>query len=178
MRVGQLATVTGTEISGAIEAIEDKKNGTWVTIGGKKFRDSKVVCDYSTPDTEPVADEEDFITDEEVIANGGTVVYFDGLRIEGEGEIVKPLVCQCGCGMATAKGSIYCQGHDQRHKGQLIRAAVDGDDSAIDILVRKGWRTREDILARRAAIVAKAKRQEEAKKKIKPNRIQPVRVNG
>lgn len=53
--------------------------------------------------------------------------------------------CACGCG-AMVKGE-FKQGHDQRLKGQLMRAAIAGDDEAIEKLIARGWRTMEQILA-------------------------------
>ena len=41
--------------------------------------------------------------------------------------------CACGCG-AMVKGE-FKQGHDQRLKGQLMRAAIAGDDEAIEKLI-------------------------------------------
>lgn len=68
------------------------------------------------------------------------------------------MYCQCGCGEPVAKGRIYEQGHDQRHKGILMRAAIAGDDDAMRTLVRKGWRTREYVIARRTQELEKQER--------------------
>jgi hypothetical protein len=69
------------------------------------------------------------------------------------------ILCHCGCGYETLKGRIYLQGHDQRHKGILIkRATVYGDETAAEELIRKGWRDRAFIQARRTEEVAKQER--------------------
>lgn len=67
-------------------------------------------------------------------------------------------ICQCGCGEEVAKGRIYLQGHDQRHKGMLIRAAISGNDEAMKTLIQKGWRERDYILERRTKELAKHER--------------------
>lgn len=69
------------------------------------------------------------------------------------------ILCECGCGLETLKGRIYLQGHDQRHKGILIReATIYGDDFAAELLIRKGWRDRAFIESRRAEETAKQER--------------------
>lgn len=46
--------------------------------------------------------------------------------------------CACGCGYFT-KGGTYLPGHDAKHKGKLMRAYYEGDETAGLILNLKGW---------------------------------------
>lgn len=49
----------------------------------------------------------------------------------------EPTLCECGCGeMAVRK---FRQGHDQRHKGNLLRAARAGNEAALAELEQRGW---------------------------------------
>jgi hypothetical protein len=47
--------------------------------------------------------------------------------------------CGCGCGQPVAKGRQFVQGHDQRHKGNLKRAAKRGDVEAWHELHNRKW---------------------------------------
>lgn len=73
-----------------------------------------------------------------------------------EEPIAEQTRCECGCGEATAKRRVFRQGHDQRHKGNLLRLAVAGSDAALAELVQRSWRTEADVLGRRADAEAKA----------------------
>lgn len=53
--------------------------------------------------------------------------------------------CQCGCGLSVKEGRSYKQGHDQRHKGNLIRRAKAGSTAAGELLIKKGWKTPSEI---------------------------------
>lgn len=45
--------------------------------------------------------------------------------------------CQCNCGGWTARN--FMPGHDQRHRGNLQRAAARGDSNALLELTMRGW---------------------------------------
>lgn len=63
----------------------------------------------------------------------------------GEGVVdLRPNVCTCGCGSATERR--FKQGHDQRLKGTLRRAHIDGLTVAVLI-----GSTRVDVAAVQAA---------------------------
>lgn len=208
MRNGQTAVVIKTGATGIIENVESKSNGTWVTVDGKKYRDSAITVDwskglgqtddgieYGEQDLTGVVDdatealiqqigiaaglidnsEDDLSTDDEIEADGTQRVVYDGaFRIEGPAENLPP-TCLCGCRAVVAKGSVYLQGHDQRHKGILIRSAVAGDESALDLLVMKGWRSRSDILARREDAAVKAAKASQPKP-VKASKTKPERA--
>ncbi len=58
-------------------------------------------------------------------------------------------LCGCGCGNSVLKKSrTYLQGHDQRHKGILIRRVREmADADAGRTLVQKGWKGRTEVEA-------------------------------
>lgn len=64
--------------------------------------------------------------------------------------------CGCGCDRIIGKASKYATGHDQVHKGALLRTFDAGDMAAGELLVEKGWRTPEELQARKAKAEAKA----------------------
>ena len=96
--------------------------------------------------------------------------------VEGAAEQVAPVaekpvrLCACGCEIPiVAKRSIYRQGHDQRHKGLLLNTIArdpfgDDGEAAADLLVAKGWKTREEIEIRRV----------QADRKLNPAKYSPV----
>jgi|GEM_PF-6876111 len=62
--------------------------------------------------------------------------------------------CECGCGVVVTKR--FAMGHDQRHKGALLRAFDGGNSEAGDELVERGWRTANELEERRAKAETKA----------------------
>ena len=66
----------------------------------------------------------------------------------------RALVCQCGCGAAT--NNRFAQGHDARHKSNLLRRFDEGDRTAGAELVQRGWKSQADLDQRAAAAGAKA----------------------
>lgn len=76
-------------------------------------------------------------------------------RTEGEGKVSEgprkakaadPLGGRCNhCGAAT-KGGRFVAGHDAKLKGELMRAAVDGDANAILEMLFRGWLKRPQLL--------------------------------
>ncbi len=58
-------------------------------------------------------------------------------------------MCSCGCGVQVRRKSrTYLQGHDQRHKGILLRRVREvADADAGRTLVQKGWKGRTEIEA-------------------------------
>jgi hypothetical protein len=148
MRIGQKATVISTGYVGTIEAIEEKKNGTWVQIDAKKYRDSNVICDYATPAPMPMITDENRQEFVDSCADGLTqeqVNYENPEVVIGE---TAPAMCQCGCGQVLAKKSSFRQGHDQRHRGNLLRRLERGDVDAGEELVRRNWCSRSEATVR------------------------------
>ena len=62
----------------------------------------------------------------------------------GKGKANQPKVCACGCGDPT-RGGEFAMGHDARHKGNLLKAARNGDAEARAALVGQGWATDASI---------------------------------
>lgn len=125
-------------------------NGTLVRVSLKKEAQEKAVAEIVAA-KEP--EEEDLVSDEEIRASGGTVRYVGGLRIEG-GErtpAANVKLCECGCGRVTNRLSAtkfrqFRSGHDQTHKGNLIRAMQAGSEDAKTELLTRKWRNENDIL--------------------------------
>lgn len=46
-------------------------------------------------------------------------------------------LCQCGCEELTR--NMFLPGHDMKLKGNLLRAAADGDAKAQAELTKRGW---------------------------------------
>jgi hypothetical protein len=65
-------------------------------------------------------------------------------------------MCACGCNQQTT-GSRYRQGHDAKHKSNLIKAALGGSKRAANKLEQLGWT--KFLEARRAAIASKEAKQ-------------------
>ena len=53
--------------------------------------------------------------------------------------------CGCGCGREVKSGRSFVQGHDQAHKGNLLKAAAAGDEEAYVELLNRSWKTEEQI---------------------------------
>lgn len=54
-------------------------------------------------------------------------------------KVTAPKACGCGCG-ETTKGGEFAMGHDARHKSNLIKEALTGNNPAAVIeLERRGW---------------------------------------
>lgn len=109
LEAGMKVSVAG--VVGTVESVEQKRNGVWVVVDGKRHREAAV-----------------------------TVVVDPSER-----------VCECGCGLAVAKRSVFRQGHDQRMKGQLLRRHDQGDAEATAELLRRGWRTQAELGRRKPA---------------------------
>ncbi len=56
--------------------------------------------------------------------------------------------CECGCGALTTNH--FKPGHDQKLRGQLLKAARQGEAEARAELLRRGWATDESIDAQSA----------------------------
>lgn len=71
--------------------------------------------------------------------------------------------CACGCGqMVLREDRTYRQGHDQRHKGNLLRDWTrSGNESAANTLVRLGWYGRTELHERREDFLFEEKRRAE-----------------
>lgn len=68
-------------------------------------------------------------------------------------------LCGCGCGNSVLRKSrTYLQGHDQRHRGQLLRAFDKGDAGAGDELVKRGWKSDAELADRKLVAEEKAAR--------------------
>lgn len=135
------------EETGAVE-IEKADGNTVVAANGvvdwikNEFYDaSEFDVDMSDVDEEPVEPAfSEYARDPELI------------EAEAEPE-VKPITpkkeskpCQCGCGLFASKGKMFRPGHDQRHKGNLIRAMQEGSVEAEQELIKRRWRTENEIL--------------------------------
>lgn len=61
----------------------------------------------------------------------------------------KAQLCACGCGELTNPDKVreFVMGHDQRHKGNLIRAMQAGSEEAEAEIRRRQWRTEAEIMA-------------------------------
>lgn len=68
-------------------------------------------------------------------------------------------VCACGCERET--GSTWAPGHDQRHKGVLLRAfdannGAESEAAATELVEKWGWTIRPILAERRATAERKA----------------------
>jgi hypothetical protein len=68
--------------------------------------------------------------------------------------------CECGCGVIVNPKRHFAPGHDQRHKGVLLRKFDGGDTAAAVELTERGWRSEAELAKRRAT----AEKREQAKK--------------
>lgn len=60
-----------------------------------------------------------------------------------------PKLCECSCGGYTVRqDASFISGHDQRFKGILLRKFDEGDEAAAVELVRRGWKSNDDLEAR------------------------------
>lgn len=74
--------------------------------------------------------------------------------------------CACGCGRPTTK--TWAMGHDQLHKGVLLRAFDAGSIEAREELVERGWRTADELFRRQTAREDKAAAKAARAKKASP----------
>jgi hypothetical protein len=56
--------------------------------------------------------------------------------------------CACGCSLIVNPKRHFAPGHDQRHKGNLLRRFDGGDESAAVELMERGWKTNDELEAR------------------------------
>jgi hypothetical protein len=72
--------------------------------------------------------------------------------------------CACNCGQIVNPKRSFAQGHDARHKGNLLKLWDAGQGAMAEELVDRGWYTWEQLEARRDKATekaeAKAKREE------------------
>lgn len=77
--------------------------------------------------------------------------------------------CACGCGLEVKPKSTYRMGHDAKLKGELLRQLDAGSEEAGVRLMSLGWKSNDELEARRdkAEAKAEAKAQREAARSAK-----------
>lgn len=136
----------------------EKENGTvaWAANGtvnwdrGQAYDPS--AFEVEAPAVEPAFSE--YARDPEVIEEQeGTLEITDteeGILVEAKvpakSTKKEPKPCQCHCGELANPGRMFLPGHDQRHKGNLIRAMQGGSEQAEAELRLRKWRTENEIL--------------------------------
>ena len=56
--------------------------------------------------------------------------------------------CECGCDQIVNSKRHFAPGHDQRHRGNLLRRFDSGDERAAVELVERGWRSNDELQER------------------------------
>lgn len=74
--------------------------------------------------------------------------------------------CECGCSLIVNPKRHFAPGHDQRHKGVLLRKFDEGDTAAAAELIERGWRSEVELAERKAT----AEKREQAKQEREANR--------
>ncbi|MDP9364204.1 MAG: hypothetical protein M3Q10_08260 [Chloroflexota bacterium] len=100
--------------------------------------DNEQVAEIAAEEAAPTIDLPD--------GDDGSVGSIEEARVQNEAarrerkprKASEPKSCLCSCGGLTAGGD-FLPGHDQRHRGNLARAARNGDIAAKDELDRRGW---------------------------------------
>lgn len=64
--------------------------------------------------------------------------------------------CACGCGQIVNKKRSFAQGHDAKHRSNLLKFWDAGQGAMAEELVERGWSTWNELEARRAKAEAKA----------------------
>lgn len=87
-------------------------------------------------------------------------------------EVKKLPKCQCGCGKEVLKNNrSYLQGHDQRHRGILLRLSDRGDEESSELLVRKGWYSGLELITRQVEYADKQAAKQRREARAAENRI-------
>lgn len=81
--------------------------------------------------------------------------------------------CECGCAVIVNPKRHFAPGHDQRHKGVLLRKFDEGDTAAAAELIERGWRSEPELAERRA----NAEKREQAKQEREANRKAKAMLN-
>ncbi len=80
--------------------------------------------------------------------------------------------CSCGCNAVVNPKRSFKPGHDARYKSALLNRFDAGDAEAGKTLVERGWKTAEELQARKAKVTAKT----EAKAKREADRTARVQA--
>jgi hypothetical protein len=84
-----------------------------------------------------------------------------------------PKLCECNCGGYTVRqDASFISGHDQRHKGNLLRKFDGGDEAAVE-LMRRVCKSNDDLEARaeKREKVAAEKRRLAAEARVEKARV-------
>lgn len=60
--------------------------------------------------------------------------------------------CECGCSLIVNPKRHFAPGHDQRHKGVLLRRFDEGDTAAAVELTERGWRSEAELADRKEKV--------------------------